>query len=139
MIVDGGRYDVESFNAQMLEDIGEKINNVWYMYDSYTLNRLRIDEDVENNREFINKELAVLNRSYLSIPESVSKIAKISGEFYTDEYQPIQYEPPYHDALLRLYKIQSAIVCTSNANMADESSDYSDSLFIWGVYDAVIC
>lgn len=113
LIVDGGRYDVESFNAQMLEDIGEKINNVWYMYDSYTLSRLRIDEDVENNREFINKELAVLNRSYLSIPESVSKIAKISGEFYTDEYQPIQYEPPYHDALLRLYKIQSAIVCTS--------------------------
>lgn len=113
LIVDGGRYDVESFNAQMLEDIGEKINNVWYMYDSYTLNRLRVDEDVENNREFINKELAVLNRSYLSIPESVSKIAKISGEFYTDEYQPIQYEPPYHDALLRLYKIQSAIVCVS--------------------------
>lgn len=113
LIVDGGRYDVESLNAQMLEDIGEKINDIWYMYDRYPLNRLRVDEDVENNREFINKELAVLNRSYLSIPESVSKIAKISGEFYTDEYQPIQYEPPYHDALLRLYKIQSAIVCTS--------------------------
>jgi len=111
LIVDGGRYDVESFNAQMLDDIGEKINNVWYMYDRYPLNRLRIDEDVENNREFINKELAVLNRSYLSIPESVMKIAKVSGDFYTDEYQPIQYEPPYHDALLRLYKIQSAIVC----------------------------
>ena len=113
LIVDGGRYDVESFNALMIEDIGEKINNVWYMYDSYTLNRLRIDEDVENNREFINKELAVLNRNYLSIPESVSKIAKISGEFYTDEYQPIQYEPPYHDVLIKLYKIQSTIVCTS--------------------------
>ena len=113
LLVAGGRYEVESFNAQMLEDIGEKINNVWYMYDRYPLNRLRVDEDVDTNSELINKELAVLNRSYLSIPESVSKIAKISGEFYTDEYQPIQYEPPYHDALIRLYKIQSAIVCTS--------------------------
>lgn len=113
LLAAGGRYDVESFNAQMLEDIGEKINNVWYMYDRYPLNRLRVDEDVDTNSELINKELAVLNRSYLSIPESVSKIAKISGEFYTDEYQPIQYEPPYHDALIKLYKIQSAIVCTS--------------------------
>lgn len=113
LIGQGGNYDVDSFNASQIENIGENINNVWYMYDRLPLHRLELEESTSVNHEFIDKELAAINPQYLSIPDSVSKIAKVSGEFYTDIYQPIQYEPSYHERLMKLYFIQSLYVCVS--------------------------
>lgn len=40
----------------------------------------------------------------------MSKIAKVSGEFYTDFYQPVQDEPFFHDMMIKLYHRQSIIV-----------------------------
>lgn len=113
LIVGGGNYDVDTFRAEELENICQKINHVWYMYDRYSLERLTWNNDYSINKELVEKELAVLKQSYLSMPESVSKIAKVSGEFYTDEYQPIQYEPYRHEMMANLYHLQSAIVCIS--------------------------
>ena len=113
LIVNGGDYNVESFNSKELEDIGNKINNVWYLYDRRNLRHLQFINNTELNHEFVDKELAKLNTSYLSLIDDVYKIAKISGDFYTDFYQPIQYEPFIHENKINLYHKQSILVCVA--------------------------
>lgn len=111
LIVGGGCYDVDSFEAKQLEEINEKINHVWYMYDRWDVRRLQLDTTI--NQEYVDKELKILNERYLAIPESLSKIAKVSSDFYTDEYMPLQDEPYYHELINKLYQKQCLFVCIS--------------------------
>lgn len=112
LIVRGGRYDVDTFSAKELEDLCNTINHVWYMHDRWSLDRLNF-AGTSIKQELVEKELKILNESYLAIPESVSKIARVSGDFYADEYWPLQDEPYYHELLTKLYKRQSLFVCLS--------------------------
>lgn len=112
LIVRGGRYDVDTFSAKELEDLCSTINHVWYMHDRWSLDRLKL-AGASISQELVAKELKILNESYLAIPESVSKIAKVSGDFYADEYWPLQDEPYYHELLAKLYRRQSFFVCLS--------------------------
>ena len=111
LIVNGGDYSVDSFDPKELEEIGNNINHVWYMYDRWNLRHLQLINNAIYNHELANKELAKLNTSYLSLMDDVSKVAKISGDFYTDFYQPIQYEPFIHENKINLYHKQSILVC----------------------------
>lgn len=110
LITSGGDYTISSFTAKELQQIGYDINHVWFMYDRWDLRRLRLDNNDVHKRKYIDKELSKLNRYYLSMEDNVSKIAKVSGEFYTDFYQPVQDEPFFHDMMIKLYHRQSVIV-----------------------------
>ena len=110
LITNGRDYGISSFTAEELQLIGLDINHVWFMYDRWELRRLYLEGVDIYKREFIEKELSKLDKRYLEMENNVSKIAKVSGEFYTDFYQPIQDEPFYHEMIIKLYHRQSVIV-----------------------------
>lgn len=113
LLENGGSFDLNSFTAKDLEHFCNNINHIWYMYDRRWIDRFKWEEADSSYQEFIDKELAQLNPRYLSMPEGLGKIAKISGEFYTDIFMPIQDEPYSHEASSKLYSIQTWIVSLS--------------------------
>lgn len=113
LIENGGCFDINSITAKDLEHFCNNINHIWYMYDRRWLDRFKWDETDSFYQELIDKELAQINPRYLSMQEGLCKIAKISGEFYTDIYMPIQDEPYSHESSSKLYSIHTWIVSAS--------------------------
>lgn len=108
-IISGGDYGMGYFTAKQLDDIACEINNIWYWHDK--MNPCRMMWDGRIGGDFIQKELKEVDPIYLGLPEDVNLVAKVSGEFYTDIYQPIEYETFRHEAYVKQYKRQTAIVC----------------------------
>lgn len=50
---------------------------------------------------------------YISLPCGINQIIKVSGEFYTDVYQPIQTETYYHERIAELNRLRSLIAAIS--------------------------
>jgi hypothetical protein len=113
LIIGGGDYALSHFTAKELHFIGYGINNIWYYYDRMRPSNLQWDEDFSINRKLIDKELIKLDRSYLNEPLGLHQLSTISGEFFTDVYQPIEYEPENHELLSKLYFGQSMFVGSS--------------------------
>ena len=109
IIVSGGDYEIDYFNAKELYQINNKINNIWYWYDNIQFNRLHWTSNSHTN-EFIKKELREINILYCDLLFDIDLIAKVSGEFYTDIYQPIEYETFRHEMYMKIYNKQTWIV-----------------------------
>lgn len=108
-ITSGGDYGVEYFTAEELYKITFDINNIWYYHDKMHPCRLTWDTRMGSDN-FISKELKEIDPIYLNENHDVDLVAKVSGEFYTDIYQPIEGETYRHEALQCLYKRQSRLV-----------------------------
>lgn len=109
IIVSGGDYEIEHFNAKELYQINNEINNIWYWYDKIQSNRLRWNSNSHTN-EFIKKELREINILYSHLPFDINLIAKVSGDFYTDIYQPIEAEPFRHEMYIKIYNKQTLLI-----------------------------
>ena len=108
-ITSGGDYQIGHFNAEKLEDIALKINNVWYYHDK--MNPCTLTWNVRGgNDDFIDKELREINSLYHGISHDVNMVAKVSGDFYVDIYQPIEYDTYRHEAYLKQYKRNTIVV-----------------------------
>jgi hypothetical protein len=112
-VISGGDYRVDSFTADELYDITFDINNVWYYHDKMNPCRLSWEESVHGTEEFISKELKEINPIYLSEKLSVDLVAKVSGDFYTDFYQPIEGQTYRHEAYQAQYHRQTKFVVSS--------------------------
>ena len=113
LVMSGGDYTIDSFSAKQLYDIAFDINNIWYYHDMMYPCRLRWDGRVSyNGTDFIAKELKEINPIYLSEEQSVNLIAKVSGDFYMDVYQPIEYESFKHEAYIKQYNAQTIWVAS---------------------------
>lgn len=110
-IVSGDDYGIDYFNAEELYNITFDINNIWYWHDKMHPNRLDLD-NAGLGTEFINKELKEISSMYVELPISIDSVAKVSGEFYTDIYQPIEYETYRHERHIKFYKKQTFIICS---------------------------
>lgn len=110
-IVSGDEYGIDSFNAEELYNITFDINNIWYWHDKMHPNRLDLDI-VVLEIEFIKKELKEINSLYVELPISIDSVAKVSGEFYTDIYQPIENESYRHERYVKFYTKQTFIICS---------------------------
>ena len=108
-ITSGGDYGIGYFTAKQLDDIASDINNIWYWHDK--MNPCRLTWEGRMGDDFIQKELREVNPIYLGLPEDVNLVAKVSGEFYTDIYQPVEYETYRHEAYVEQYKRQTVTVC----------------------------
>ena len=108
-IISGGDYGIDHFNAEELYRIAFDINNIWYFHDKMHPCRLTWDNRM-HSVEFISKELREINPIYLEETIGVSLVAKVSGEFYTDIYQPIEGETYRHEAYLQQYRRQTVLV-----------------------------
>lgn len=109
-ITSGGDYGIDYFSAEELDSIAFDINNIWYYHDKMHPCRLVWDERLQGSDNFILKELMEINPIYVKETLDVYLVAKVSGEFYTDVYQPIEYEIYRHEAYQKHYKRQTAIV-----------------------------
>ena len=75
--------------------------------------RLKWDGHVSyDGTDYIAKELKEINPCYLSEKQDVNLIAKVSGEFYVDVYQPIEYESFRHEAYIKQYNSQTIWVAS---------------------------
>jgi hypothetical protein len=108
-ITSGSDYGVEYFTAEELYKITFDINNIWYYHDKMHPCRLTWDTRMGSDN-FISKELKEIDPIYLKENHDVDLLAKVSGEFYTDIYQPIEGETYRHEALQGLYKRQTRLV-----------------------------
>lgn len=108
-ITSGGDYGIEYFSADELYQIAFDINNIWYYHDKMHPCRLTWDSRMSAG-DFISKELKEIDPIYLKENIGVDLVAKVSGEFYTDIYQPIEGETYRHEAYQDLYSKQTSIV-----------------------------
>lgn len=109
VITSGGDYSVDRFTADELEKICFKINNIWYYHDKMNPCRLMWN-DRNFTDDFISKELKGFFPHYLSKAKDVNLVSNVSGEFYTDIYQPIEYETYKHEAYIQHFKRQTNLV-----------------------------
>jgi len=109
-ITSGGDYGIDYFSAEELDSIAFDINNIWYYHDKMHPCRLVWEERLQGSDNFILKELKEINPIYVKETLNVHLVAKVSGEFYTDVYQPIENETYRHEAYQKHYKRQTAIV-----------------------------
>lgn len=110
--VSGGDYGVEYFTADELYQIASEINNIWYYHDKMHPCRLTWDVRMRGTEDFIAKELKDINPVFLHANRDVNLVAKVSGEFYTDLYQYIEYDTFRHEAYQKQYRIQSIVVAS---------------------------
>lgn len=112
LIMSGSNFGTEWFTAEKLDHIANDINNVWYWHDKMHPLRLHFDAR-KASLEFIKKELKDINPEYLSKTEDVDLVAKVSGEFYTDIYQPKQHILSNHEEYVKHYGRQTVFVIVS--------------------------
>lgn len=108
-ITSGGDYSKDYFSADELNDICLKINNIWYYHDKMNPCRLTWDDRGVDD-QFISKELKDIFPNYLSHTRDVNLVSKVSSDFYTDIYQPIENETYKHEAYIEHFKRQTVSV-----------------------------
>lgn len=120
LIMSGGDFGHNHFSARQLDDICMDINNIWYWQDKMHPNRLELR--VLSNESEINtaKDLRILDSQYSGMSLDIDLVAKISGDFYVDIYQPIQYKLGNHEAFVEHYRRQTIFVlfCIVNVLLA---------------------
>lgn len=105
----GGDYGVDFFSAKELNDICHKINNIWYYHDNMHPCNLRWN-DIGNVEDFISQELKEFLPNYLFHARDVNLVSKVSGDFYTDIYKPIEDETFKHEIYVEYFKRQTIFV-----------------------------
>lgn len=110
LIMSGGDFGLESFTSEQLDRIAFDINNVWYWHDKMHPCRPTMDRNLFGVEEQIKKELKEINPVYLSMPIDLDLVAKVSGDFYTDIYQPREYILGNHEAYVEHYGRQTIFV-----------------------------
>lgn len=112
-VISGGDYSIDYFSADELHEICiSKINNIWYYHDKMKPCNLSWEEWAVTE-EFISKELKEVFPHYLSKARDVNLVSNVSGDFYTDIYQPIENETYYHKAYVEHFRRQTIFVSIS--------------------------
>lgn len=114
LIVSGGDFGVNYFSAEQIEIICKQINNIWYYHDKMKPCRLKLGA-MSGIQDFIEKELLKINLTYYTSKLDIDLISKVSGNFYTDIYQPIEYETYKHEVNMAHFQRQYIIVAIAVA------------------------
>lgn len=108
-IISGGDYGINYFSTAKLNNVCLSINNIWYYHDKMNPCRLTWD-DGRFNDQFIAKELKEVFPNYLFDSRNVDLVSRVSGDFYTDIYQPIEDETYKHEAYIEHFNRQTVFV-----------------------------
>lgn len=91
----GQYFSADSFKADKLDSICNSINNIWYYFDRYSdyiYKRLYFDScTAENSGKLITDHLKAISHKYEEVKLNKELLASVSGDFYVDNYQPIQH------------------------------------------------
>lgn len=108
-ITSGGDYGINHFTAEKLNQIVLDINNIWYWHDKMNPCNMTWDTSMHNS-EFIAKELREISPVYLQQKQDIDLIAKVSGDFYVDVYQPVEVKTYNHEAYQEHYALQTKTI-----------------------------
>ncbi|MFA7494207.1 MAG: hypothetical protein WCZ43_11945 [Proteiniphilum sp.] len=93
-IMAGQDFSADYFTAKKLDSICKTINNIWYLKDrdyNYVDKNLVFDSrHAEMFSQFTKEYLEEVSPKYKGMQLTKDMLEKVSGEFYTDIYQPIQ-------------------------------------------------
>lgn len=93
-IMSGQDFPADHFTAKELDSICKTINNIWYLIDgnqSYIDKHLEFDSHhAEMFSQHTKDYLEGISSKYKGIPLTKDMLAKVSGDFFVDIYQPIQ-------------------------------------------------
>ncbi|MEL5895490.1 conserved membrane hypothetical protein [uncultured Dysgonomonas sp.] len=93
-IISGQDYPADYFTAKELDSICKTINNIWYLIDGkYNYIDKSLDFDSRHAQMFSEQTkdyLEAISPKYKGMPLTKDMLAKVSGDFFVDIYQPIQ-------------------------------------------------
>ncbi|MFY1612314.1 hypothetical protein ACOMSG_05625 [Macellibacteroides fermentans] len=93
-IISGHDYPADYFTAKELNSICKTINNIWYIIDGkYNYIDKYLDFDSRHAQilgEQTKDYLESISPKYKGMPLTKDMLAKVSGDFFVDIYQPIQ-------------------------------------------------
>lgn len=94
-IMSGQNFPADYFTAKKLDSICETINNIWYLEDrdyNYVNKNLVFDSShAEIFSQSTKEYLEAISPKYKGMQLTKGLLTKVSGEFYTDIYQPIEH------------------------------------------------
>lgn len=94
-ITSGQDFSADYFTTKKLDSICETINNIWYLNDrdyNYVDKNLVFDSHhAEMHSQFTKEYLEAISPKYKGVQLTKDLLTKVSGDFYTDIYQPIQH------------------------------------------------
>ena len=114
LILSGGDYSLDHFTPNQIRDICYKINNIWYYHDKMHPCNLGWN-NYEIGENFIAKELKEIFPNYLTLPADVKLVSTVSGDFFTDIYQPIEYGMYNYELNVQHYRRQTIFVVSAGA------------------------
>jgi hypothetical protein len=100
-IMSGQDYPADYFTAKELDSICKTINDIWYCIDTkqnYIDKHLNFDSrHAEIFSEHAKGYLGAISPKYKGMPLTKDMLAKVSGDFFTEIYQPIQHIPSHYE------------------------------------------
>lgn len=113
-IVIGCEYPADYFTAKDLDSICNTINEIWYLLNNnkeYFNEHISFDfHYAENKSQDTKMYLETIFPKYKGMNLKIDTLAKISGEFFTDIYQPIQHILPEYESWLKKEKQFKALI-----------------------------
>ena len=100
-IISGQDYSADYFTAKELDSICKTINNIWYLIDGnqgYINKHLDFDSHhVQMFSEHTKGYLEAISPKYKGMQLTKDMLAKVSGDFFAEIYQPIQDILPQYE------------------------------------------
>lgn len=108
LIVWGQDYPADYFTAKELDSICNTINDIWYCVDKeyvYIYQHLDFDSrHAEMFDEYIRDYLEAISPKYKGMKLTKDLLAKVSGDFFLEKYQPIKHILPQYELWQRKEK-----------------------------------
>lgn len=86
--------DIPVMKAKAIDKLCNNINQIWYLYDKGWFVNEHISINKDNSFQFSEKQikesLATYSIKYNNATVDVNLLPKVSGDFYVEEWQPIQ-------------------------------------------------
>jgi len=100
-IVSGQDFPADHFTAKELDSICKKINDIWYLIDgkqNYIDKYLDFDSrHAQMFSEQTKNYLEAISPKYKGMSLTKDILAKVSGDFFAEIYQPIQHILPHYE------------------------------------------
>jgi hypothetical protein len=118
--------DLQIMPSKDIDQLCHNVNNIWYTYDRYR-NEYNsyinfVDYNLRGHIDQIKEAIIAYNPKYSKIEINIDTLPKIAGDFFVEEWQPVQDLTPQYEywqdkcsffhsnALLRVFISDAAIV-----------------------------
>lgn len=101
--------DIPLMNAKEIDKLCDKINHIWYIYEKGLIVRKHISIDKVNGYNYwetlIKESLTAYNPKYSNLEINIELLPKVSGDFYVEIWQPVQYVTYQYESWQKKRKI----------------------------------